>query len=193
MAKAQTTAETDAANQDGKETDTGLTTAGEGVLSPNAKIADFISAGFSEERTMKIGDPSKGDAVVAYAGEFIGPGADVQLNEAATRERSEGQKTIPTWCFHPLDINTLKPIYSVTHTIICPHDLNAKCMSLAALKQAHPNKRIQASFMWDGKIENRLGQPLNKYLSAHRLVNEDGTAFNPGGKAQQAATAAKTA
>jgi len=158
----------------------GLAVTGDGVLT-NETMSDFIKLGFSEEMTIKIGDPEKGDAVRAYAGELVGPGPDVELNEALSKDR-EGSGTIPTWLFHPIDIKTLKPVHAVTHKVICPHHLNDICMGLQALKQAHEGKRVQASFMWVAKIENRIGQPLNKYRSAHRLVNEDGTPFIKDGR-----------
>lgn len=173
-------------NPDARESVSGLTISGEGVLSPDqANLANFINAGFSEERVIKIGDPSKGDAVMAYTGELIGPGPDITLNDIAAKDRDQDQKTIPTWCFHPIDARTLKPIYSVTHTIISPHDLNAKCMRLQALKMAHPECRVQAAIIWEGKFENRLGQPLHKYRSAHRLVDKDGNQIKASGANQE--------
>jgi len=155
----------------------GLSISGDGVLSPTTRMEDLIASGFSEERTIKLGDPKDGTAVLVYAGELIGPGADIELNAAASG--SEDQ-TMPTWCFHPLNIKTMQPVYAVTHSLICPTSLDAICKKLAALKQVHPDKRIQATFMWDGMGKNRVGQPLNRYRSAHRIVLQDGSPFVQG-------------
>lgn len=189
----KTKEKSDTGNLDARETETGLTTAGEGVLDPTTNMGDFIKLGFSEERTIKIGDPTKGDAVLAYAGELVGPGPDIGLNAAIAGDREDGKGTIPTWLFHPIDVKTLKPIHAITHKVIAPHQLNDICMGLQALKQNHAGKRVQASFMWVGKIENRVGQPLNKFRSAHRLVNEDGTPFIVDDRNKETAPAEKTA
>lgn len=160
----------------------GLTVSGEGVITDASSLAGFIKeSGFSEERTMKVGDPSKGDAVLAYMGELIGPGPDIELNEALSKDR-EDNATIPTWLFHPIDHTKkeLPAITAITHKVICPHQMDDICKGLQALKQAHPEKRVQASFMWEGKTENRLGQPLNKYRSIHRIVNKDGSVYKQG-------------
>jgi hypothetical protein len=171
-----------------------LVTTGDGVLSPSAKMADFINLGFSETATLKIGDPANGDAVLAYAGEFIGPGPDIELNEALSKDNET--KTIPTWLFHPLDVSDLKnikTIRAITHKLICPTNLDGICKELAAVQQANPGKRVQASIMWTGVGKNRIGQPLNKYRSSKRVVNPDGSPTEAATPLSSAAPDAKPA
>lgn len=159
-----------------------LVTTGAGVLTPT-EAASFLDLGFSETATLKIADPSNGDAVLAYAGEFIGPGPDIELNETASKPDEDGhRKTIATWLFHPLDVrdrNNIKTVRAITHKLISPTNLDAICKELAAVKMANPNMRVQASIMWAGMGKNRLGQPLNKYRSQYRVVDAEGKPVNP--------------
>lgn len=151
----------------------------EGILPPQTQISDLIKSGFSEERVLKIGDPQAG-GVLAYTGELIGPGADVELNDAASKGGEDDKpKTMPTWQFHPLNLPAGDVVFAITHILICPHQLDAVCKRGMSLKQTYPDKRIQIAVMWEGKKTNRLGQPLNVYRSAARILNPDGTVFNP--------------
>lgn len=182
MSRRTQTAETEATGETTEETggdETGrgeLVTTGDGVLTAGTTMADIVALGFSESATIKISDPQDG-GVLAYAGELIGPGPDIELNDKASGQ--EGA-TIPTWLFHPLNIKdprNPKVVRNITHKVICPAALDGICKGLQSIAQANPTKRVQASMMWDGKGKNRLGQPLNKFRSAHRMVNEDGSVY----------------
>lgn len=146
-----------------------LSVSSDGVLAPSAQVADFLIQGFSEERVIKIGNPEK-QGVIAYIGQLIGPGPDIELNKLASAKRDdELPQAIPTWAFNPIDPKTLQPIEQITHVVLCPNQLDAACKRLMALKQTRGGEII-AFIKWDGMGQNRLGQPLNKYRVAHKSI-----------------------
>lgn len=124
----------------------------------------FAQEGFIEDATIKVGDPNKEGNVGLYAGELIGPGADIEL--------SDGQGTMPTWMFHPLvraENGAIVPSRNVIHSVISSAQLDAGCKRAAALSAARGCKIwVAAAFSHRG--ENRNGQPLNHFRIAIREV-----------------------
>ena len=153
-------------------------------------IGDFISrGGFSEERVIKLGgDPSKGQIPV-YLGQFIGAGPDIELADDPRRKDGDddGNKTLPTWMFHPVNPETREAIKNVTHSLISPHQVDVSCKKLAAIQQRNPNARIVAVFQWTGKTETRMGNQMNNVRCAHAIL-PDLAAAETAGKTETPAT-----
>lgn len=165
----------DAASTENIDEETGLVStsgAGDGILSPSDLSTLLNQTGFCQNRTIKIGDPEK-EGIIAYSGEVIGPGPDIELNSAMSKGDEE-KKYLPTWQCHPFSLKTMDVVRNVIDIVICTRGLDDIFKRAAALKQSTPDSRVQVAIQWTGKGENRLGQPLNHYRHAVRLTDKDG-------------------
>ena len=139
----------------------------EGVLASENAAADFFKLGFSEEKTIKIGDPELG-AVQKYIGQLVGPGVDIELSEM---DSETGEvKVVPTWIFHPLNTATMEVNESITHRVISPFQLNAAFTRMHAHATA-TGKRCIGGACFVGKVGIQGGKRmLNNYRIFDKYV-----------------------
>lgn len=144
--------------------DMALATLGDQALAADTLAKAVKSAGFVEDTVIKVGNPDTG-GVPYYAGMLIGPGPDIEL--------SDGEGTMPTWLFHPLDVDkttgTIRGVNKgAVHTVICSANLDAACKRAQALKQASADgsgktKDVSMAIAFQGVGKNRKGLPLNMF------------------------------
>jgi hypothetical protein len=115
---------------------------------------DFTALGFSEERTIKIGDPSLG-GIAAYIGQLIGPGVDIDVVNNSTGEVG----AIKTWQAHPLNLKTRQINTSITDRVISPHNLNQSWERIFKTATAQ-NKHAISGAVWTGKIPLEGGKKM---------------------------------
>lgn len=147
-----------------------MTGSDEGVLASANAAEDFFKLGFSEEKTIKIGDPENG-SVEKYIGELVGPGVDIELSE--TDSETGELKSVPTWIFHPLHTATMQVNTSITHRVIAPFQLNAAFTRMHAHAQA-TGKRCIGGAWFTGKVVIQGGKrQLNNYRIFDKYVGAD--------------------
>ncbi len=136
----------------------------------------FFEQGFSEEKTISLGDPDSGKHPF-YFGELIGEGEPVSV-ERQGGKADPNTGVIPvdylrTYVFNPLDPRTFTAYGKVTHRVICSHQAATICAG--ALKRAEKEGgRAQVLFRWNGKIKTRKGNFMNDFSSMVRIM-KDGT------------------
>jgi hypothetical protein len=137
---------------------------------------DFFVLGFSEQKTMKIGDPING-GVPGYIGKLVAQGPDVMVN-AIDGERTGEVGSMPTFIFHPLDTSSLKVNEKITHRIVCSHQLNEAFGRI--LKQSTETGQVAiCGAFWTGKTSIQGGKKsLNTYRFFERYL-KDGEVLKP--------------
>jgi hypothetical protein len=126
------------------------------------QFASFAAEGFVEDATIKLGDPDKGN-IGLYAGELLGPGADIELDEGGS---------MPTWLFHPLTRDAkgeIVPQENVIHNVISSAQVDQACKNAMARKQVK-NCRIWVAVSFSHRGENRRGLPMNHFKFAAKEI-----------------------
>jgi hypothetical protein len=138
----------------------------EGVLASENAADDFFKQGFSEEKTIKVGDPALG-GIEKYIGALVGPGVAIEMDP----DEDTGEvRSIPTWIFHPLNTRTMKVNTAITHRVISPFQLNAAFTRMAAHAEKTGTTCIGGAW-FVGKIAIQGGKrQLNNYRIFDKYV-----------------------
>lgn len=167
-----------ATKRDDKETDRAATTALAPTTQDIADLTRLFAEGFSEEKTVGVGDPALGKLQVFF-GELLGPAGSVIVEAPGAKPDPETGEVkmheLPVFAFHPLDPRTFQPIKQATYSVICSHDLNATFIKFGTLAKARSEEtgrphRAQILIRWNGLQRTRKGNMRNDYSYLNRIV-----------------------
>jgi len=130
-------------------------------------IVDFSilhNLGFSEEKTIKIGDPENG-GVQAYIGLLVGPAPDIQVQQPG-----QPPGVMKCWAMHPLNMTTLEPNRQTVHRVICAYSLN-ESFTRMYMHASEKGLTVIAGAQWLGKRSIQAGRKqMNEYQIFERYL-----------------------
>lgn len=165
-----------------KTQETALTTknTADGVIVAPGDVAALREvmrdAGFADERTIVIGDPSQPGNEKRwpiYFGELLGPGGSLMVQTPGGKpDPTTGEvpmSELPIFLFNPINPDTLEPIRSCVDSIIASHAVANHCMKHHTLAQAQGGV-AQLFLQFNGKVQTRRGNMLNDVSCSSRIV-----------------------